>query len=76
MKAQARMFAQRRPAAPRRVLAHATDAGEFRGHFECRRCGFDLGWLSATDTEVRRGVPCPRCNPPGTPGLPEGVEEV
>ncbi|WP_378952250.1 hypothetical protein [Mesorhizobium sp. ANAO-SY3R2] len=32
------------------------------GHFKCR-CGHDAGWLfNLSDTEIRRGLPCPNCN--------------
>lgn len=50
-----------------RVLMHFTDAGYVDGlggaaTFECRRCGHETDWLAATDTEIRRGIPCPVCN--------------
>lgn len=33
------------------------------GEFVCRRCGHDAGWLfDMTETEIRRGVPCPVCD--------------
>jgi hypothetical protein len=60
-----------RPRAPRRILAHAVDAGELDVHvprktcianFICSRCGWDE-WVPATGTEARRGIPCPVCDP-------------
>ena len=51
---------------PRRLLAHAVDAGLMEStpgaRFECSRCGWESGWIPASDTDVRRGVPCPTCN--------------
>lgn len=52
---------------PPRVLMHIVDAGSFpdgkdAAHFRCRRCQHDSGWVYATRTEARRGVPCPTCN--------------
>lgn len=50
-----------------RVLMHAIDAGSFpdgkdAAHFQCRKCGADTGWIYASRSEARRGVPCSRCN--------------
>lgn len=65
------------PRAPRRVMMHATDTGQAPGtmpgwrtakggYFRCQRCGHDAGWLfDMQDSEVRRGVPCPKCNEVG-----------
>ena len=60
------------PRAPRRALMHFTDVGYIDGLgqaaiFACKRCGFESDWQGASDTEVRRGVPCPRCNAGGVP---------
>lgn len=55
----------RPPRRARRVLMHFDDVGVALGQiatFTCRKCGYDSGWLVSTDTEVRRGKPCPRCN--------------
>lgn len=64
----------RPPRRRRRVMMHAIDHGRAPGvmpgwrtakggHFKCARCGHDGGWLfDMTDSEVRRGVPCPVCN--------------
>lgn len=61
------------PRRPRITRMHAVDHGQAPGmmpgwktpkggHFKCR-CGHDAGWLfNLTDSEVRRGVPCPKCN--------------
>jgi len=54
----AEMFVK--PRRPRRVLMHWTDAGQGMTHFVCR-CGYSA-WLAATDREMKRGVPCPKCN--------------
>jgi DNA-directed RNA polymerase subunit RPC12/RpoP len=52
---------------PRRVMMHWDDAGHSgsspMGNFFCTRCGHRAGWLEASATEMRRGVPCPNCNP-------------
>lgn len=62
------------PRKPRRVMMHAVDIGQAPGmmpgwtsakggEFVCRRCGHEAGWLfDMTETEIRRGVPCPVCN--------------
>lgn len=59
---------------PRMVRMHAVDAGqagymmpgwktEKGADFVCQRCGYEAGWIfNLSDSEVRRGVPCPRCN--------------
>jgi hypothetical protein len=54
----------------RRVLMHFTDVGYIDGlgqaaTFACKRCGFKSDWQGASDTEIRRGVPCPSCNDRG-----------
>lgn len=57
------------PRAPRRVLAHVIDAGEYSEYsnfvqFGCPRCGWESEWSGEyTVTESKRGIPCPRCNP-------------
>lgn len=55
------------PRAKRRVLMHVTDGGYVDGlgdaaTFECRRCKHESGWVAASATDVRRGIPCPVCN--------------
>ncbi len=52
---------------PRRVLMRAIDAGEFPdgkscGHFKCRKCERETGFIYASHDEIRRGVPCDDCN--------------
>ena len=54
-----------RPRAKRRVLMHFTDAGP--GHpnwarFKCAKCGHETETHTASDSDLRRGTPCPRCN--------------
>lgn len=54
--------------------AHIVDAGPNEGasareyphlgEFECKRCGWNSGWMQGqTITEMKRGIPCPDCNP-------------
>ena len=61
-------------ALPRRIMMHAVDAGqagymmptwttEWGADFTCPHCGYEAGWIfNLSDSEVRRGVPCPKCN--------------
>ena len=54
------------PRAAPRVMMHWDDAGYadgLIGNFFCQRCGHRAGWLKASVEEMRRGVPCPNCNP-------------
>ncbi len=57
------------PRAKPRVMMHFTDIGTGMGGdliatFECRKCGHESGWLICdNDTQVKRGEPCPKCNP-------------
>lgn len=56
-----------------RVLMHFTDVGcgaadELLATFSCRKCGHESGWMiCANETEVKRGLPCPVCNPATNP---------
>ena len=61
-----------RPRRPRRVMMTMRDAGHLPGgapgaEYECRRCGFETGWIH-TPFGPRGGHrhlykrPCPRCN--------------
>lgn len=65
------------PDAPRRpkiVRMHVTDAGDggcgmdggaFIACFKCKRCGHAVEWVKVQSvTEAKRGLPCPKCNPP------------
>ena len=51
-----------------RKLMHVIDAGGCgEGHhvqFKCKHCGHDDGWgiYDNTITELKRGMPCPKCN--------------
>ncbi|SPJ27657.1 hypothetical protein TRM7615_01147 [Falsiruegeria mediterranea M17] len=53
---------------PPRVMAKLYDAGGEVGKwicYRCNRCGWDSGWIDQThksDTEIKRGHPCPECN--------------
>lgn len=63
-----------KPRTPRVVRMHMVDAGEAPGrmsgwktaqgaHFKCCRCGHDDDWtFDLTITEIKRGLPCPKCN--------------
>lgn len=62
----------RPPRQPARKLMHFRDVGYIDGVgtaavFGCHRCGHETDWTPATDTEVRRGIPCPNCNVPANP---------
>ena len=36
---------------------------EFGASFQCKRCGWQSEWLCFDNvTEIRRGIPCPKCN--------------
>lgn len=57
-----------KPKRPRRVLARAVDWGNFPdgrecAQFVCARCGWDSEHVAAEPDEIRRGIPCERCNP-------------
>lgn len=73
MPQQTRLFERAALVAPIRrhvVRMHADDSGgndcvgkPYMGHFVCRTCGHEAGWKPATGAELRRGLPCPICNP-------------
>ena len=49
---------------------HAEDLGKPRCRMSCSRCQLESVWLVFDSiSEVKRGVACPKCNPPGTPGM-------
>jgi hypothetical protein len=52
---------------PRRVLMHCEDTGSNgpgrMGHFRCRACGHEGWYRDCSMTDIRRGIPCPNCNP-------------
>lgn len=62
------------PKKPRRVMMVPEEWGQAPGlmpgwktskggHFKCKKCGHDAGWLfNFTESELRRGLPCPACN--------------
>lgn len=64
-----------RPSRPRLMRMHAADLGQAPGmmpgwrtstggDFICHRCGHKAGWIfNLTISEIRRGLPCPICNP-------------
>ena len=52
---------------PRRVMMHHIDAGPGTGElnygaFKCKKCGAVWESHIVTDTQLRRGIPCPVCN--------------
>jgi hypothetical protein len=61
------------PPRPPRKLMHMIDAGcnpsgpGDIAQFACKRCGHRSEWIEATVTEIRRGIPCPTCNPAKSP---------
>lgn len=68
--ATADMFSEngRKPHRKRRVLMRSYDFGT-NGDvvaYKCNRCGYDSGWIhyeeSLTLTEIKKGLPCPKCN--------------
>lgn len=59
-----------KPKSPRVKRAHMIDAGEgqpdlpYGAAFQCSRCGWNSGWWCFDNqAEIRRGLPCPTCNP-------------
>ena len=63
-------FMPPKPRLPRVKRAHVIDAGEGQGdhpygaQFKCKACQWESGWWCFDNiTEIRRGVPCPNCNP-------------
>ena len=56
-----------RPRQPRRVLMQMVDAGPGFpnwGRFECAKCGEQKEKHDATDSDLRRGIPCETCTQP------------
>lgn len=55
-----------KPRRPSRVLMHWIDRGYEGawaiGHFTCKRCGHDAGWIICDTEAEMRGIPCPNCN--------------
>lgn len=67
MTATSDLFGFEKPRAAPRKLMHARDAGSFpdgkdAAEFECDRCGHNTGWIYATRSEIRRGIPCEKCS--------------
>lgn len=63
-----RLLFEAEPRRKARVMMHFTDAGPGYGKspciaiFECRKCNHTTDWIGCDDSELRRGVPCPKCN--------------
>jgi hypothetical protein len=59
-----------KPRSKPRKLMHVIDAGPGydKGHdmaqFECNRCGHRSEWEQHKFADIKRGIPCPVCNPP------------
>lgn len=59
---------QRQGKKPRRKLMHVADAGDWGNkgpicQMQCVTCGMKTDWMEFdTDTEAKRGIPCPKCN--------------
>ncbi|KZL02189.1 hypothetical protein PsAD5_00138 [Pseudovibrio sp. Ad5] len=59
-----------KPRKPRELKAHVVDAGDDGcgksvAEFECKRCGWNSGWIIISNvTEARRGIACEVCNQP------------
>lgn len=82
MARQQSLFVKPRRVKSRRVIMHMTDAGQADGmmpgwrtpqgaRFVCGKCGHDDGWtFNLTMTEIKRGLPCPKCNSPTRKGEP------
>jgi len=63
-------FMPPKPRTPRVKRAHVIDAGDGQGdhpygaQFKCKVCQWESSWWCFNNiTEIRRGVPCPNCNP-------------
>lgn len=57
-----------------RIMMHVCDATDHccgecehkvhRVRLRCSKCGTETGWRVCTLAQVRRGIPCERCNSP------------
>jgi len=58
------MFSNTKPRRKARIIAHMIDYGPDAALFKCKKCGWESGWLvgSWTYSEIKKGVPCERCN--------------
>lgn len=58
----------KKPRAKSRKLMQCADCGPGidkgfeMAKFECPRCKHESEWAQHTWTEIRRGIPCPKCN--------------
>ena len=75
MARQAELFDDKPAPRRRGQLMHVSDAGyggcsdsgrsAVNVTLTCRKCDYQSEWLRFdTVTEAKRGLPCPRCNPP------------
>jgi hypothetical protein len=56
------------PRATPRVMMHWDDAGaDGKGHFTCKTCSYHSWYSDCSESDFRRGIPCPNCNPTDAP---------
>ena len=66
----AEMFEKPPRAAPR-VMMHWDDAGaDAMGHFVCPKCKYAEWYHHCTETDFKKGIPCPKCNAQQHDGSP------
>lgn len=62
------MFPETKPPRVHRMMPDDVgDSGaaypQYAARFKCRRCGTESEWLMLhTVKEIKRGIPCPKCN--------------
>lgn len=61
MSKQTQLF--EKPKTPRLKRAHALNIGQGMAKFECDQCEWESDWIECNRTEIKRGAPCPVCNP-------------
>jgi len=63
---------------------HMIDAGPnqcvgpaYVAKYKCGKCGLESEWQTAeTISEIRRGIPCQKCNPPNAPDQRPGATKL
>lgn len=71
---QLQLFTQARR--PKRVRMHIIDAGDGIASFKCRKCSHKTGWITATHSEIRKGIVCPICEQQPTTANPMASENT